>query len=338
MMTPFPRRSRLSAPLTNARRCQRFLAGLSLLLLTASTQAQTAPGLVIKPWSPDAHYAETFDDLMLVTGGHTKGDDHSIKTFYYDSYGRVKLDQDDANPDFSIGYRVLTMEIGGNHPDLPGGATDLAVAAALKLGEAFDGWQLSLIGGLGTANDNHFSNGDAIYGIGTINATKQVSPNAAWHVGLSYDGNRSIWPDLPLPYVTFQHRVDDKFAYAVGIPTSAVTWKPIDNITLEARYLVPFNIGAKATLHLTDELSVFGEYKQGFDGFWVHDRDNRRLFYESQRVQVGVRWAVDWIDVSAGVGYAFDQEYSTGFDARDTDTVADPSDEILVFLRIQGTF
>ena len=44
------------------------------------------------------------------------------------------------------------------------------------------------------------------------------------------------------------------------------------------------------------------------------------------------------IDARAGVGYAFDQEFSTGFDIRDTDTVAELSDEAFFFFTVQGRF
>ena len=61
---------------------------------------------------------------------------------------------------------------------------------------------------------------------------------------------------------------------------------------------------------------------------------NRTFFFfnyegfQQRRAEVGLRWEPrkDFLFSVAG-GYAFGQEFSTGFDARDTDLVADVSDE-----------
>ena len=311
---------------------------IALALNVSSTVAQTGPSLVIRDWPTEASVVETRHDFMLVTGGYTKGDDHGIKTLYIDNSGRVKFDAVEQTPTFSAGYHALTIDIGGDHPDLPGGATDLAAVGALSLGTAFDDWELTLIGGAGTATTNHFSDGEAIYGIGTLHATRRIDDQTAWHVGLNYNGNRSIFPDIPLPYITYQSQLNDRFGFTLGVPFSGLRWRVFDNVSIELSYGVPTTINGRATLHLSQQLGVFAEYKQTLDGFWIDDVDHRRLFYEAQRAAVGVEWRTGHIDVAAGVGFAFDQEYSVGWDVRDTDEVAEPSDEVLVFLRLGARF
>jgi hypothetical protein len=313
--------------------------GLSLMTGMPAA-AQVGPSLVIKPWGSQPHRVETNDEPIFINGGHTQGDNHSIKTIYYNSYGRVKLDDpDNANPDVAIGYRATVIDINSKHPALPSGLTDVAVVGAFKLGELESGWAISLIAGAGTSNDNHFRDKDAFYGIGTVNAMKQVDESSWLNIGLTHDGNRVFLPDVPLPYVVYSHRVSDDFSYNLGLPHSSLVWKPSEPVTLEIDYTIPLNFGLKATYDLSDAWSVFAQYARTFDGFHLDDRNNTRMFYDLSRISVGLRLTnKSSLDARIGVGYAFEQEFSTGFDVRDTTTLAEPSDEALFFFTIKSSF
>ena len=258
--------------------------------------------------------------------------------FYWDSRGRIKFNRDDTHPRFALGYRMMSLEIDSDLASLPGGATDLAVVGALEVGQVADGWTLYVVGGAGAATDNHFSDSDAYYGVGVVHVKHEIDPTSSLHLGLSYHGNRSIWQDVPLPYVTYQNYVDETFAFNMGVPVSSVMFRPIEPLTIDLHYTVPTNIGAKVAYAINEAWSLFGEYKRTIDGFVVHYRDDRRLFYELNRIAAGVRWQSRWIDASVGVGYAFGQEFSLGWDLRDTDTVDDLSDEPFLFFKLQGTF
>lgn len=71
---------------------------------------------------------------------------------------------------------------------------------------------------------------------------------------------------------------------------------------------------------------------------YLEEEDNRRLFYEIDRVTAGLRWATEWLDVSVGVGYALDHRYRAGWDIRDLETVRDLSEELYASFSIEGTF
>jgi len=319
--------------------CQLALIVCLLWSAAGYAHAQVGPSIVIDPWGEQPHWAQTYDDFAFITGGHTKGDDSAIKTFYYESHGRVKLDKDDPDPRFSIGYRYLTIELGSNHPTLPGGFSDVAVVGAYRLTEPDEDWQFSLVGGIGTANDNHFDNSDAIYGIGAFNAQHQIDEHTALHIGLSYNGNRVFLPDAPIPYVMYIHQVSEDLTYSLGAPASWVRWNPIPPLTIHVNYTAPVNISGEIAYAIDEQLSVFTAYKRTVDGFAVHGRDNRRLFYELNRITAGIRWNnPDFMDARLGIGYAFEQDYSFGYDLRDTDTVAELSDEFMFFLTLKGTF
>jgi hypothetical protein len=314
--------------------------GVALMMLCAADgSGQTSPSLLIEPWKDEPHWADTYDEPMFNPSGHSKGDDRDIDLVYYDSFGRVKLDRDDQKPGFWLGYRALTIGVGGDQPLLPGDLVDVSVAAAFQVTEHDQPWRWSLAVGAGTANDGHWSNSDALYGVATLNASHQIDERSALHIGLNYDGNRTFLPDWPLPYFVFEQRASEDFSYRLGLPSSGVAWKPWEYLTVSAGYSVPINLSVRISLDVAYDMSLFTEYGRTLDGFFLQDGGHTRLFYEMSRVSAGVRWIREpWIDLRVGVGYAFDQEFATGFDVRDLDTLVEPSDEMLVFFTVQGTF
>lgn len=300
--------------------------------------AQVAPSIVIQPWEEGPHWAETFDDLMFTNKGHLKGEPHGLKVFYWNSYGRVKLDRETQDPGLTFGYRILTISLDSGHPDLPGDLNDVAVVGGFKVGE-IDDWDVTAVLGLGTANDGHWGNEDAIYGVGAVDFGHKLDEQSSLHLGLSYDGNRAILPDFPLPYASYQTRVDDTLSFTVGLPVSGFKWKPIEPLELSMKYIIPLDFEGRAAWRFTDWLELFGEYNSATSGFWLEAQENRRLFYEFERVQMGLRFIIDpYVDASVGVGYIFNQEFSRGFDVRSDDHLFDASDEIFLMFRVQGTF
>ncbi len=313
-------------------------ATLATALLAAPALAQVSPVLNIKPWEEHPHWADTFDQPMLQLGGHDKTTGADMTIFHYESMGRIKFDQDDTDPRMSLGYHVVAIDTGGKHPVLPDGFTDLALVGNLKLGEWKD-WTFHAIGGAGFATDNHFGDTNGLYGIGNLHASHDLNDKQTLFVGINYDGNRSFLPDFPLPYIGFSHRVSDTFGYTVGVPASNIWWRPVEPVLLELNYVVIYNITGRASYFFTPKLSVFAEYDRSLDAFHRNGTDHQRWFYESNRVAGGVRYIFNKsFDVRGGVGFAFEQEFSTGFDVRDDVSVAKPSDELFFFFTLRGTF
>ena len=283
----------------------------------------------------------TWHDWSRINSGHIKSDDNEIDILYWDSNGRIRFDQSATEPTFTIGYRLFTMDLDTNHPSLPSGLTDLAVAGGLRLGEIADGWELGLVAGAGVATNNHFGDGDAYYGLGTVNIKHDLDESATLNFGINYDGNRTIFPDVPLPYIMYSCYVDENLSYNIGAPLSSVTYKPIDPLTLEARYFVPTQFTGQVSWAIVDDsISLFALYDRRVAAFHLEDdRDTRRLFYRINRVKMGLRYSsADKFNIEGGVGYAFEQSFYTGFDVRNTDTVAKPSDELFFFIGFQGYF
>jgi hypothetical protein len=310
------------------------------MVVASPLAAQVQLDLLIEPWSDRPRIAETNDEPVYILEGEDSISGQNIQIFDWDSYGRIKFDKNEREPGLWLGYRLRTIEINSDIDDFPTGLTDLALAAAVPLSDEDSEWSIGMIGGAGIATNNHFGDSDAIYGIGVLDFQKHLDDDRHLHLGIDYHGNRALWPDIPLPYAMFSHQVSPDLSYRAGLPHSGLAWNASETISFEFDYTFPINLSGLANWKLTDEFSLFADYHHTIDGFWRDDEpDTQRLFYEYDRVGVGVHWTRGrWIDLSLGVGYAFSQEFSRGFDMRDLDEVASPSDELVISLAIRGTF
>ena len=308
------------------------------LCIAGVALAQNTPSMLSNPWQEGKHWAETMDDLLLIDSGHTKNTGLDTSMFYWDSFGRIRFNRDNSDPSCTMGYRILSIAEDSDSAPINGDYWDIAMSAGYRFAPMGNGWRVSVLGGAGTANDGHFSNTDAIFGIGVVGIGRQLETNSTINLGLSYDGNRSIVPDFPLPFVAYWREVNDQFSYTLGLPASGLDWRPMEMISFKLDYALPVTGTANVSFWFTKTLCIFAEYNSTTDGFFINDQDNRRIFYTMKRVTGGIRWVSKWGDARLGLGYAFDQEFERGYDLRDTHTVNKLSDEPFVSLRVHGTF
>jgi len=320
------------------RRLVYFISTFLAILINGDVlRAQVDPTMLLVDWDQNPHWANTFDEPLFFNSGDMKGNGPGIKMFRWDSLGVVKLNRNDPDPQSYFGYRYLSMDIESSAP-LPGGMEDLAIVGAFKLGENEGGWDITFNGGMGTSNDGHYSNSDALYGVAAINASRPIDEDSRIHIGISYQGNRVLFPDIPIPYAMYEHKLNEQFRYRVGIPNSAIEWKPGENVTVSLNYDYPMNVRSSITFKLNDSWSLMGEYVHSIDGVFLDGQNNTRFFHQFQRFDAGVRWKSKWIDITIGVGYAFDQRFETGYDIRHTSNAGRPSDEMFLMLVLQGIF
>jgi hypothetical protein len=139
----------------------------------------------------------------------------------------------------------------------------------------------------------------------------------------------------------YSTRLNDQTTIGLGLPFSDITYKPDDKWTIKLQYLVPDFGTASVEYAVTENFRVFAELDQRSHAFhWneLADGDDRVLF-EQKRAEVGVRGTFDdrFGFVLAG-GYAFGQSFDVGFDSRDSDQIAEPSDEPYVRLAVEAKF
>jgi hypothetical protein len=308
------------------------------LALVTAARAQVNPAILISPWSPQPHWAETVDEISFYAQTETQNTKDDLNVWRWDSSGRVKLNRATNAPVLVIGYKINMISVRSDLGAINNDLADLALVAGGQLGKVAGAWELSALGGAGTANDGHFSNSDAIYGIGALQGRRQFDTNTALTVGIWYDGNRVFMPDIPFPYFLYMKQVNPQLLLAAGLPYNRVIYRPVERVVLDASVGASLDGQARITWHCCRGMALFAEYKSQNEAFAVEDMDNRRLLYQQRRVLGGVKVGTKFGDISLGGGYALNQDFDIGFDSRSPDGVAALRDQPFVMFRVDGKF
>lgn len=296
------------------------------LIISNVSLAQTGADLLIKPW-PKGQHCEMQGGITFLDDGHTSNADNLQMTFY-DASGRVRIwPEQRADPRF--GWDVKYIHLDTNDPALPSKLVDTSVAFGMGVAEQ-DGWQAGITAAIGYAAAGAFDDGNGWYAKADFAIGKEFKEGQSIGFVLDYDGNRTLMPDVPLPGFEYRTQLDPKLLLAVGFPFSSVRWRPIEQLTIDAKYVFPDDGQVRVDYEVIKDFGLFAEYLLRQDAFHndafanTHDR----LIFQQRRIEGGVRWT-PWKEASliAAVGYAFSQEFNVGWDTRDQDRVAKPSDE-----------
>ncbi|HSV12732.1 MAG TPA: hypothetical protein VLI90_00630, partial [Tepidisphaeraceae bacterium] len=214
----------------------------------------------------------------------------------------------------------------------------------LHLGQ-LDGWNVSTMLGAGYSSTHPFVHTTGIFGIGHLLFERPIGERDSLVLSVDYEGNGGLFPDVPQPGFAFVHR-DERLDYVLGYPLSKIAWRPMPALELSANYVVPFSADVNAEYRVAKHVGVYANAANFFQGFVVArsaqnptgDITNRQ-FYQMRRVETGVRLIFDpLVDASLGIGYAFDQGFSRGFDVRDLTPFSHISNEPYLALVLRGTF
>ncbi|MEX2672657.1 MAG: hypothetical protein WD294_11165 [Phycisphaeraceae bacterium] len=288
--------------------------------ITQEARADSGAALMLAPWE-EGNAFELDADLFVQSRGRVRqpgGERVRINT--YESSGRFRFDTESRHSP-AIGYDFYHVDFNHDGSNLPERLSDQSVGVGFGIGE-WEGWEIGATAGFGFAGDLPYSDQHAWYAKGNLIASRELDPHTSLQLVLNYDGNRSILPDVPLPGIAYTRRVSETFTYTAGIPYSAITWKPMPKLTVDARLALLYNASATVTYELMDSLDIFGAFYNRYTGFHVKDDDsNRRMFFRQRRVEAGVRYSrsENW-ELMAAAGYAFDQELRRGWDVRDLST------------------
>ena len=310
------------------------VAALLAGCLATQAAAQVSSALILLPWD-EGVLVQNRNSLDAGYDGETERTKTDVELTRFTSVGRVRPSPEQSR--WAVGWTVSHLDIDTSDPLLPERLAQQAVAVGVQLGQ-WEDWRVGGTIGVGYAGNTPWNDGDAYYGIASLAASKRLDSGAMLSVILDYDGNRGVFPDIPLPGFTYANRYDEQLSYALGFPVNSVTWTPDDKWTVTGRWIVPFAFTVDAEYALTEDVDLFAGYRGESTGYWLQGDDrNRRLFYEQRRVEAGAKWRVlPRGELAGAVGYLFDQSFERGFDSRDVDTVRDLSDE--VFFRIGLNF
>lgn len=313
-------------------------------LAPAAARAQTGSALLLEPF-PTELRLDVDADAYLMQKGHAKGSDADFQLGIVETKGRLRLEPGNvASP--RLGYAFKYFNVDSDVPGLPEHLFDQSVGFATPIAK-YDEWIVGLSLGLGYAGPTPFGDGDAWYGLGSLVVFKQLSETDALAVGIDYNGNRTFEPELPLPGFAYIKRIQKDLLLTVGVPITSIEWKPNEQWRLELGYELTDNITARVGYEPKKGLEIYGSVAQRSDAFYLEGQQHNddRLLFQQRRAEVGVTWrAKDTgvgdqdLEISAAVGYAWDGEFSIGYDNSDSDLLTDVSDEPYVRVGLQMRF
>ena len=296
------------------------VATATVICLAASTAiAQTGAALMVKPFA-EGQAVEVGSEAIYIDSVGADGAEGYMGV--YDGYARWRLTGEDQR-NVTFGAEVTYIDFEG-----PARLVDQSFAVGFNVGEVGP-WQVDVVAGLGHAGDNAYTDGQALYAMGDLIFTKGLDETSSLQLFVNYNGNRTAFPDLPLPGIAYNKRVSDELSYTLGLPFNSVTWRPADNVCVNVDYGAPTSFSVRVECDVHDAVSVFAAASNRVDAFAVDgDVDNRRIFFEQYRAEAGLRWEpCANFGVEIAGGYAFEQRLRRGFDTRSYDTLVGLSDE-----------
>lgn len=124
-----------------------------------------------------------------------------------------------------------------------------------------------------------------------------------------------------------------RLVLALGVPFTEVEWRPIDDLLLEVAFSIPDSFSARVDWTILGDRQVSGvglyaSLQRTTESFhWNQLPGSDRLFHRMSFVEAGLNWRIhDRLELVVAGGYAFNQEFETGWDTRDTVEVAEIDD------------
>lgn len=303
------------------------------MLFSTVLSAQTGPELLLKPW-PKGEQAQLQGEFTLVNNGSTRSsDDFGIE--FYDTSGRIRiLTEHRADP--RVGWNYTHIHTSGD-PALPSQLIDTSIGFGMGIAD-WNGWLAGITVGVGYAGAGAFDDSNAWYGMADLLVGREIDKTTSFGFALDFDGNRTFMPDVPLPGFLLTKQLDPKLLLGFGFPYSSVEYKPNDQITLSGKIYFPEDLEARIDYSPMTGLGLFAEYRFRSEAFHWDELEpgSDRIIYYSRRAELGARWSPhESVSLILAGGYLFKQEFNVGFDTRDMDRIARPSDEPYVRLAFE---
>jgi hypothetical protein len=298
-----------------------FLAVAIVFLLPSRGFAQTDPTLLVKPWQTGQAFDASVDAVIESSAPSRENHQNSIGLSSYQSTGRWRVLPDQkATP--RLGYDVTYFNIAGGDPALPHHLWEGTVGFAQPVAE-INNWFVVLNGAVGYAGESPFSDPHAVFFTGNVIVGREFSKDRALVVALNYDGNRTFLPDVPIPGFAFADRYNEHLTYVIGLPLNSITYEPVSGLQVDVGWELLETFSGRVGWEFKKHYLVYTSYTDRLTPFHLSNLpEDRRLFLQEHRAEVGFRWnPTELIRLSVGGGWAFGQEFSTGFDLRGTNPV-----------------
>ncbi len=178
-----------------------------------------------------------------------------------------------------------------------------------------NGWVAGGGVAVGSASDKPFHGLDEMSV--SANAALRVpsGEHNAWIFSLNMSSNSQVLPFVPIPGVAYFYAPGPSFQALLGFPFASATWRPAEDVTLQASYALLTTFHGRAYYRVTRPLSAYvGIDFDNQNWYRVGRPDvNDRFFYYDDRLSGGLQMFLSRravFDLSAG--YAFDRFYFEG--------------------------
>jgi hypothetical protein len=319
-----------------------MLNALSAAVLVSATSAfaQVGPELLLNPFRGDSRIDGSVQATYFFDSntdfGDALDDDIDTQISRYSAAGRFRImPENRADPRFGVQANYLTVDT--DNDVLPESFTDVQLGIGTGIAE-FDGWVAGLVLGFGWAGANEFGDSDGYFGAATLMFGRQLDENTSLGIALDYNGNRAFMPDVPLPGIVWTRKLpEERLEVSLGFPFAYGRWNATDQLLLEINFTFPDFVGARVSYDVVEGVGIFGSLARRTDAWQSNDleNDSDRIFFDQTAAELGVRFHVqDNFEILVAGGYAFKQEFSFGFDSRDTDKILEIDDG--PFVRLVG--
>jgi hypothetical protein len=266
-------------------------------------------------------------DAVIQERSHIKRTDESFRLGQYELQGQAVLKKQFPIPR-AIDVSLLRLDLDTPNDLVPEELIDLSAEYITPIAQFENGWYLGGRIGAGYAGEKLGDYSDGYYGKATLIVGRQLDKTSSILVALGYDGNRAIFPDLPLPFIAYTKLLrDPQLELVAGFPFTTVRYRPTKQWLFEATATIG-TIAGRIEYNLTENVQLYGFANDVSRAFRLDDLPNHdRLFFEQNRAEAGVvlKPRKD-IGITLAGGYAFNQEFSTGFDTRETVALYKPAD------------
>lgn len=312
-------------------------ATVGMGLLASVVAAQTGPELLLKAMPKDRQLELNSEGRVQLPGSTFNDAGSEDLTFFRLRVdGRYRLDPSNV-ADPRIGIDLKHYGFSTDDPTLPGQYVDHSFAFGTGIAK-WEDWVAGLTIGAGYAGAGGFDDSNAYYGMATLLFGRSIDKDTNLGIVLDYNGNRSIFPDVPLVGFQYRKTLNTELAVGLGFPVSSVYWHPNEKFKLEFNWTIPESLDIDVDYAFAEHMSVFAHLGSETSAF--HDdrlaRGDDRVIFKGRSVEGGLRFKpTDWSNGVFAVGYAFDQEFRTGFDVRDTEELTRINDGPYIRLAIE---
>jgi hypothetical protein len=167
---------------------------------------------------------------------------------------------------------------------------------------------------IGSASDKPFDSADELLVQAIAFLRVPHRERNAWFFTLIYSNDEEFLDGIPIPGIAYQWVPSDTFNAVIGVPFSAVEWKPIEPLTFEASYFPVRHVRARATWRIARPLRAYLGFDWDSERYRLADRSDKddRLFYYEKRITAGARFDLKHVGVEVYGGYVFDRFYFMG--------------------------